>query len=195
MVRRQSHTNMNFMKSLSRNITRRVSWSALFSNHHPELFTSLQRKRDSTRTTACSVSQNQNTITELWRCYHLDSSQDVITQEDLAQGRRLIKCSRRSGAGKNRAPFKVFKVTGDDSHPSLLTENTSPHLLCCILWGFFFSAPRKTSGASHSTTGSWEQLLMEHVNVLWDPARTAAISSITYLAGEQQCANPSRILL
>lgn len=93
MVRRQSHTNMNFMKNLSRNITRCDSWSALFSNRHPELFTSLQRKHDSTRTAACSVSQNQNTITESWRCYHLDSSQDVITQEDLAQGRRLIKCS------------------------------------------------------------------------------------------------------
>lgn len=34
---------------------------------------------------------------------------------------------------------------------------------------------------------------MEHVNVLQDPARTAALGSITYLAGEEQRANSSRI--
>lgn len=57
------------------------------------------------------------------------------------------------------------------------------------------SFPLRTSGASHSAAGSQVQLLMEHVNVLQDPAQAAAISSIAYLAGEQQRANSSRILV
>lgn len=58
-----------------------------------------------------------------------------------------------------------------------------------------FLFPLRTSGASHSAAGSQVQPLMEHVNELQDPAQAAAISSITFLAGEKQRANSSRILV
>lgn len=58
-----------------------------------------------------------------------------------------------------------------------------------------FSHPQRTSGPSHSTVGSGEQFLLENVNVLQDPAQTAAISQISCCAGERQCVNAPRILV
>lgn len=114
-----------------------------------------------------------------------------MTSEDLAQKACLIKCS--PSYSKWNSFYGIWYHQGRFSSFSCDKKHISSSLQLCPMR--LFSLPQRTSGASHSTAGSGEQLLLENVNVLQDPAQTAAISQISCFAGHRHCVNAPRILV